>query len=134
MRIVARQTTVAVLALSLGLTASCSRGRAQTTESWPRTQFITVERDVRLEVLDWGGSGQSLVLLAGSGNTAHVFDEFARRLAERCCHIYGVTRRGYGHSSHPASGYDDQGLANDVLRVLDALGLKSPVLIGHSMA
>ena len=35
-------------------------------------QFVTVDNNVRLEVLDWGGSGRPLVLLAGGGNTAHL--------------------------------------------------------------
>ena len=47
----------------------------------PEVRFVTVEDDVRLELLDWGGSGQPVVLLAGSGNSAHVFDDFART----CC-------------------------------------------------
>jgi pimeloyl-ACP methyl ester carboxylesterase len=96
-------------------------------------RFVTVEEGVRLEVLDWGGSGRPVVLLAGSGNTAHVFDDFAPKLTD-CCHIYGITRRGYGASSQPASGYDDQRLADDVLQVLDSLKIAAPVLVGHSMA
>jgi len=36
-----------------------------------------VEKNVKLEVLDWGGSGEPLVLLAGPGNSAHIFDKFA---------------------------------------------------------
>ncbi|HXP79866.1 MAG TPA: alpha/beta hydrolase, partial [Verrucomicrobiae bacterium] len=36
-------------------------------------QFVTVDTNVKLEVLDWGGVGRPLVLLAGGGNTAHVF-------------------------------------------------------------
>jgi len=44
-------------------------------------QFVTVDKNVNLEVLDWGGSGQPLVFLAGLGNTAHVFDKFAHRLS-----------------------------------------------------
>lgn len=95
--------------------------------------FITVDQDVQLEVLDWGGSGRAVVLLTGSGNTAHVFDDFAPKLSD-CCHVYGITRRGFGSSSHSATGYDDQRLADDVLRVLDALHLDHPVLAGHSMA
>lgn len=98
-----------------------------------RVQFVTVENGVRLEVLDWGGAGRPVVLLAGSGNTAHVFDDFAPKLIGSA-HVYGITRRGYGASSQSASGYDDQRLADDVLRVLDSLGLRSPVLVGHSMA
>jgi len=37
------------------------------------TRFVAVDKNVRLEVLDWGGSGRPLVLLAGGGDTAHVF-------------------------------------------------------------
>jgi pimeloyl-ACP methyl ester carboxylesterase len=98
-----------------------------------QVRLVTVEEGVELEVLDWGGSGRAVVLLAGSGNTAHVFDDFAPKLAGGC-HVYGITRRGYGASSQPASGYDDQRLADDVLHVLDSLKIDAPVLVGHSMA
>ena len=94
---------------------------------------MTVEQDVRLEVIDWGGTGRNVVLLAGSGNSAHIFDEFAPKLAA-FCHVYGITRRGYGVSSHPDSGYSEQRLAADVLQVLDQLKIAAPVLVGHSMA
>jgi non-heme chloroperoxidase len=97
-------------------------------------QFVTVEEGVRLEVLDWGGTGRPVVLLAGSGNTAHIFDYFAERLSSVCCHVYGITRRGFGASTHPDSGYDQQRLADDVLQVLDALKLVAPVVAGHSMS
>ena len=66
------------------------------------TRFVSVDKDVRLEVLDWGGSGRLIVLLAGGGNTAHVFDDFAPRLRAHN-HVYGITRRGFG-----ASGYTRQ--------------------------
>jgi pimeloyl-ACP methyl ester carboxylesterase len=92
-----------------------------------------VEQGVELEVLDWGGSGRAIVLLAGSGNTAHVFDDFAPKLAG-FCHVYGITRRGYGASSQPTSGYDEQRRADDILQVLDSLKIDAPVLAGHSMA
>ena len=32
-------------------------------------EFVAVDQDVRLEVLDWGGTGRPLVLLAGGGLT-----------------------------------------------------------------
>ena len=96
-------------------------------------QFITVEDNVKLEVLDWGGAGRALVLLTGLGNTAHVFDEFAPKLTPDY-HVYGITRRGYGASGAPASGYSADRLGDDVLAVLDALKLDRPVLVGHSIA
>jgi len=55
-------------------------------------QFVTVEDNVKLEVLDWGGSGRPIVLLAGFGNTAHVYDDFALKLLD-CCRAYGISRR-----------------------------------------
>jgi pimeloyl-ACP methyl ester carboxylesterase len=99
-----------------------------------QVRFADVEPGVRLEVLDWGGvAGRNLVLLTGSGNTAHVYDDFAPKLKD-LGHVYAITRRGSGASSHPESGYDDQRLADDVLAVLDSLRIAKPVLIGHSMA
>jgi non-heme chloroperoxidase len=98
-----------------------------------RVQFVIVEDNVNLEVLDWGGSGRPLVLLAGLGNTAHVFDDFAPKLTSEY-HVYGITRRGYGASSVPASGYSADRLGDDVLAVLDVLKIDRPVLVGHSIA
>jgi len=97
------------------------------------TKFVAVEKKVKLEVLDWGGSGRPVVLLAGLGSTAHTFDEFAPKLTPEY-HVYGITRRGYGASSVPASGYSADRLGDDVLMVLDALKIERPVLIGHSIA
>jgi hypothetical protein len=95
-------------------------------------RFVTVSDNVRLEVLDWGGSGRPLVLLPGGGDTAHVFDEFAAKLTADV-HVYGITRRGFGESGFapPTSGSDTYG--DDVLAVLDALKLERPVLVGHSI-
>jgi pimeloyl-ACP methyl ester carboxylesterase len=97
-----------------------------------RAQFVRVEDDVQLEVLDWGGSGRALVLLAGSGHSAHIFDDFALKLTD-LCHVYGITRRGYGESSRPESGFSAERLGDDVLAVLDSLHLIAPVLAGHSL-
>jgi pimeloyl-ACP methyl ester carboxylesterase len=96
-------------------------------------RFVTVENNVRLEVLDWGGSGRPIVLLAGLGNTAHIFDDFAEKLSTTN-RVYGITRRGFGASGRPDSGYDEQRLADDVLHVLDSLAIVEPVLAGHSIA
>ena len=128
----ARVTSTLVVAL-LCLPTLASQTTEWRDPSPHQVRLVTVAEDVRLEVLDWGGSGRPVVLLSGSGNTAHVFDDFAPKLSA-FCHVYGITRRGYGRSSQPASGYDDQRLADDVLRVLDNLRIEKPVLAGHSMA
>jgi non-heme chloroperoxidase len=124
--------------VTLLLISFASHLSAQVHSTWhdpsPHTvQFVTVDQNVKLEVLNWGGSGRPLVLLAGEGGTAHVFDDFAPKLASEY-HVYAITRRGYGASSHPATGYGADRLGDDVLAVLDALKLERPVLVGHSIA
>jgi pimeloyl-ACP methyl ester carboxylesterase len=98
-----------------------------------KVQFVTVDKDIKLEVLDWGGTGRPIVLLAGLGATAHTYDDFAPKLTPEY-HVYGITRRGFGASSAPVSGYSADRLGDDVLAVLDALTLDSPVLAGQSIA
>jgi non-heme chloroperoxidase len=130
-----RCISVRLLVLGLAITAA---GCAQESARWHdpsnhKVRFITADEGVQLEVLDWGGSGRPLVLLAGLGYTAHVFDEFAEKLTTSY-HVYGITRRGYGASSRPTTGYTEQRRAEDDLRVFDALGLDAPVVAGHSVA
>ena len=96
-------------------------------------QPVTVDKNVKLEVLDWGGSGRPMVFLAGLGNTAHVFDKFAPKFMASH-RVYGITRRGFGASSVPPDGYEADRLGDDVLAVLAALKLDRPVLVGHSLA
>jgi pimeloyl-ACP methyl ester carboxylesterase len=96
-------------------------------------QFVTVEKNVRLEVLGWGGAGRPVVLLAGGGNTAHIYDDFAPKLAA-IYHVYGITRRGFGASGFSATDDPADRLGDDVVAVIDALKLNKPVLVGHSLA
>ena len=95
--------------------------------------MVTVAPKVSLEVLDWGGTGEPVVFLAGLGNSAHVFDDFAPQFTDRF-HVLGITRRGYGASSQPASGYGSARLAADIKAVLDTLHLTRVTLVGHSIA
>jgi non-heme chloroperoxidase len=108
----------------------------QTDDTRHAIQFIAVEDGIKLEVLDWGGSGPPLVMLAGLGDTAHVFDKFALKLIPTY-HVYGITRRGFGASSAPPAekaNYSADRLGDDVVAVIDALKLDRPLLAGHSVA
>jgi non-heme chloroperoxidase len=75
--------------------------------------------------------GRPIVLLAGGGNTAHVFDDFAPRLTDHY-HVYGITRRGFGASGYSATDNPADRLG-DVVAAIDALNLKRPILVGHSI-
>lgn len=115
------------------LTAAAVLGAAAAVVAQPTARFIEREPNLWLETLDWGGEGPDVLLLAGLNHTAHVWEEFAPRLA-RDARVTAFTRRGWGASSHAAGGYTTERLASDVLAVCDSLGLDRPVLVGHSIA
>ena len=129
--------TIGLAATVIFLMAGASSTSAQQNEwqdpSPHKTTLVTVDDDVRLEVLDWGGPGPALLLLAGLSDTAHVFDDVAPMLSKRY-RVVGLTRRGHPGSSAPATGYGSLRLAEDIVRVMDAVGLKNPVVVGHSFA
>jgi non-heme chloroperoxidase len=112
------------------LLISCS----SKTEILPEheVKFIT-NNGVKLEVLDWGGEGSPILFLAGLGNSAHVFDDFAPGFTNKF-HVYALTRRGFGASTQPSGGYDIKTLSEDIRSVLDSLHIKKAILIGHSIA
>jgi len=117
-----------VLALRPGAQSS----GAQRDPSPHQVRRVTVDSSVKLEVLDWGGSGRPLVLLACYLST-HVYDEFAPKLTDQF-HVYGITRRGIGASDKPATGYSVQQSANDLFDAFNSLKLQQALLVGHSCA
>ncbi|MEO8726239.1 MAG: alpha/beta hydrolase [Acidobacteriaceae bacterium] len=96
-------------------------------------RMVRVAPGVELEVLDWGGTGKTMVLLTGLGDNAHVFDQFAFQFTDYF-HVVGITRRGFLPSSQPRNGYDVATRAADDIAVLDALEIDKAVFVGHSLA
>jgi pimeloyl-ACP methyl ester carboxylesterase len=102
----------------------------------PKTHMVAVAPGVKDEVLDWGGSGRPVLLLAGLGNSAHVFYSIVPDLMKHY-HVYAMSRRGFGASSVPPAvpnNYSADRLGDDVIAVMDHLQIRKPVLIGHSIA
>ena len=123
----------AIFVSIVALIAAVSTARAEVWHdpSPHQIRFVTVQPDVRIETLDWGGTGRPLLLIAGAGGSAHAFDDFAPLLTPHF-HVYGVTRRGYGDSSRPRSGYDADRLGDDVVAVIRTFKIRKPILMGHS--
>ena len=123
----------AVLVVAIAVPLRSQQAAAWKDPSSHAARFVSVSQDVRLEVLDWGGTGRPLVLLAGGGDTAHVFDDFALKLTGEF-HVYGITRRGFGESSFAEVTSGAATWGDDVVAVLEALKLEKPILAGHSIA
>ncbi len=97
-----------------------------------KSDFVNAN-GINLHYLDWGGTGDVLLFLAGKGCNAHIFDDFAPHFTDRF-HVMALTRRGHGESDHPETGYDVDTLTEDICEFLDALGIEKVILAGHSMA
>jgi len=87
---------------------------------------------INIHYLRTGGNKPPVVLLHGLMTNGACWTPLARALEEE----YDVVMpdaRGHGNSSAPDKGYCYDNLATDVLSLIEALGLATPVLIGHSM-
>ncbi len=81
---------------------------------------------------DLGGEGPALVLAHATGLHGLVWGPLASALAERF-HCWSFDARGHGDSTRPETGdFDWRGFGDDVLAVVDGLGLQSPLGFGHS--
>jgi len=91
-------------------------------------------KSVRIHYVDHGGNGPPLILLAGLGGTARIFDDFAPLLRQGH-RVIAVTRRGYGQSSDGADGdYSNAALVDDLVQLMDRLRIARASFIGHSLA
>jgi pimeloyl-ACP methyl ester carboxylesterase len=81
------------------------------------------------------GAGPDVVLVHGLPGTAADWAGTPAALANLGHHVVAYDRVGYGHSSRepePTNRYTYRSNAEDLLGLLDALGLERPVLVGWS--
>jgi pimeloyl-ACP methyl ester carboxylesterase len=93
------------------------------------THRTVVARGLRFHVAE-AGSGEPIVLLHGWPQHWWVWRHVVALLAPHA-RLVMIDLRGFGWSDAPAGGYDKQTMADDVLAVLDVLGLERVRLIGH---
>ena len=103
----------------------------------PRSFSLTHD-GLRIAGLEWGGAAgaRPLIMLHPNGFCAGLFDPIARRLAANgAFHPIGVDLRGHGGTDkpEPPDPYTHEGMAGDVIAVLDALGLDDVDIVGGSL-
>jgi pimeloyl-ACP methyl ester carboxylesterase len=74
------------------------------------------------------------VLVHGLASNARLWDGVARRLAGAGRRSAAVDLRGHGRSDKPETGYDFETIAEDLRRLIGALGpgFERPILVGQS--
>ena len=87
---------------------------------------------VRLHYLDWGGTGEPIVLLHATGLLGRIYKPIIQRL-NRIGHVYSYDQRGHGDSGTPSDGlYSWDRTVDDLRAFLETTGLKGVRAIGHS--
>ncbi|MEQ1642578.1 MAG: alpha/beta hydrolase [Pyrinomonadaceae bacterium] len=94
------------------------------------SDFVTAN-GIKLHYLDWGGKGETVLFISGVGDGARYFNEMARQFTDKF-RVLALTRRGYGKSDKPETGYDVATLTEDVRKFLDAMKIDKVNLIAHS--
>ncbi len=72
-----------------------------------------------------------MLLLHGLASYSGIWDLLAPHLAAHF-RVVAMDLRGHGQSSKPSDGYDFDTVARDVRDFCGALGLTSPIVVGHS--
>ena len=87
---------------------------------------------IHIQLAVWEGKGKPILCLHGLTANCRSWDCLASALAPDH-RVMAMDLRGRGLSDKPASGYSIEHHCQDVLSLIDDLGLKRPVLMGHSL-
>jgi non-heme chloroperoxidase len=96
-------------------------------------QTLCLRTGVQLHYVAQGDpSAPPLILLHGYTDSSF---SFSRVLPELAAHfrLYAIDQRGHGDSERPQDGYTMPQLAEDIIALMDALGLARASVVGHSM-
>jgi non-heme chloroperoxidase len=96
-----------------------------------RSEFIEVEKNVRLHVSDLG-EGSPVVLIHGWPLSDEMYEYQYAALMENGYRAIGITLRGFGQSDKPYGKYDYDVFADDIKVVLEDLRIDNAVLGGFS--
>ncbi|NLT74363.1 MAG: alpha/beta hydrolase [Chloroflexi bacterium] len=87
---------------------------------------------LRLHYYRSGGNGRPVVLAHGITDSGQCWPRLASALAP-AYDLVAYDARGHGHSETPPGPYTSLDQAEDLFALVEELGLRRPVAIGHSM-
>ncbi|MFX1417546.1 MAG: alpha/beta fold hydrolase [Promethearchaeota archaeon] len=89
-------------------------------------------KNIQLAYIDFGGSGEYVILLHGLMSRATTWYETALWLRENY-HVIGFDQRGHGRSEKPEVNYSRDVMIEDIAIAMNELGIHNSIVIGHSM-
>ena len=118
--------------LAAGTVAAAVQARPAAARPKRASPTIYAKDGTRLFHRDWG-EGRPVVFASSWALSSEMWAYQVAHLSERGFRCIAFDRRGHGRSDVPGRGYDMDTLADDVAAVIDTLGLKDVILVGHSM-
>jgi len=97
-----------------------------------KSEFFKTSDGVRIHYLE-AGNGKSIVFIPGWTMPAWIWEKQIGELSKKY-HVVAVDPRSQGESDKPTYGHLPETRARDYKELVDHLGLKSPVLVGWSLA
>lgn len=119
--------------LAAGAMPAAAEQTIPTQEGWDDArQTVTTADGLTLAYVQLStGEGTPLILLHGYTDNSRSWSLVAPYLGVRP--IYALDLRGHGASDAPACCYGLDSLAHDVLGFMDAMGIETADLVGHSL-
>ncbi|MCA8298017.1 alpha/beta hydrolase [Burkholderia sp. AU30198] len=97
------------------------------------TEHSLTVNGIKLHYLEAGtGNGTPIVLLAGYGETSHMWLPLMPKLATNHV-VIAPDLPGAGASDIPAGGYDKKTMAQDIHALVQALGFRDVEVVGHDI-
>jgi pimeloyl-ACP methyl ester carboxylesterase len=87
---------------------------------------------VKIQLATWEGNGKQILCIHGITANCRFWDCLASAVSPHH-RVMAMDLRGRGLSDKPPTGYSIENHCKDVLALIDDLGLKRPVLMGHSL-
>lgn len=96
------------------------------------TDGYVMANDIRIHYYRTGGSKPVMVMAHGYSDDGRCWTNFAKEL-ESQFDIIMVDARGHGMTDPPQTGGSMEAMVEDLAGVIRQLGLKKPIVMGHSM-
>jgi pimeloyl-ACP methyl ester carboxylesterase len=96
-------------------------------------KFVTLSTGVRMAYVEHGApTGTPVIFLHGVTDSWRSFERLLPLLPSSI-HAFALSQRGHGDSGRPTSGYRLADMSADLCAFMDASGLRTAILVGHSM-